>query len=166
MHRHSYIGTKLSRPRGQRLALLRGLATSVILQESVTTTLAKAKAVVPMLEKTITKAKKGDLHSMRQVRSVLYTDAAARKLQQELAPLWKDRPSGHVRVIKAGWRLGDSAPLAVISLILPEKPQVLKPEVATEPKQAPKKPVAKKAPAKKPAVKKAAPKKKESNENA
>lgn len=121
MHRHAYQGKKLQRDRDQRRALLRGLVTSLVMYESIETTLAKAKAAAPYFERLVTKAKKGDLHSQRQTRSFLLTEVAAQKLMQELAPAFKQRTGGYTRVIKAGTRQGDSAPLARLSLVLPVK---------------------------------------------
>src|ERR1700679_2117629 len=86
MHRHGYQGTKFHRERDQREALLKGLAESLIIHESIETTLPKAKAVVPYVERLITKAKKGDLHNRRQVVSSLQTVESAHKLVDEIAP--------------------------------------------------------------------------------
>src|ERR1700712_2536040 len=86
MHRHGYKGKKFGRERDQRTALIVGLTESLIIRESIETTLPKAKALVSYAEKLITKAKKGDLHNRRQVVSGLSTVAAAHKLVDELAP--------------------------------------------------------------------------------
>ena len=86
MHRHGYQGRKLHRERDQRRALIKGLADSLVKYETIETTLPKAKEVVPYVEKLITKAKKGDLHSRRQVISGLQTLESAHKLVDELAP--------------------------------------------------------------------------------
>ncbi|HSX31204.1 MAG TPA: 50S ribosomal protein L17, partial [Candidatus Saccharimonadales bacterium] len=86
MHRHGYQGTKFHRERDQREALIKGLAESLILRGSIKTTLPKAKAVVPYVEKLVTKAKKGDLHNRRQVIAALQTLDAAHKLVDDIAP--------------------------------------------------------------------------------
>src|SRR6202167_4258653 len=98
MHRHGYKGTKFHRERDQREALIEGLADSLIIYESIETTLPKAKAVVPYVERLITKAKKGDLHNRRQVLSGLQTVASAHKLVDELAPKMTGRSSGHLKI--------------------------------------------------------------------
>ena len=121
MHRHAYQGRKLQRDRDARQALLRGLVTSLVMHESIKTTLAKAKEAAPLFERLVTKAKKGDLHNQRQIREVLLTEVAAQKLMLELAPAFKDRTGGYTRVLKIGSRRGDNAPMAVLSLVLPDK---------------------------------------------
>ncbi len=117
MHRHGYQGRKLHRETGPRQALIKGLADSLVIHESIETTLPKAKEVVPYLEKLITKAKKGDLHSRRQVLSGLQTVASAHKLVDEIAPKLKGRDSGHLRIAKTGLRRGDNAQLARVSFV-------------------------------------------------
>lgn len=117
MHRHQYIGRKLNRERDQREALLKGLAESLIKYESIETTLPKAKEVVPYVERLITKAKKGDLHSRRQVLSDLSTVEAAHKLVDQLAPKMMGRTSGHLRIEKSRTRRGDNAQLARVSFV-------------------------------------------------
>jgi large subunit ribosomal protein L17 len=126
--------------------LLKGLADSLVKYESIETTLPKAKEVVPYTEKLITKAKKGDLHSRRQIISDLQTIASAHKLVDEIAPKLKGRNSGHLRIIKTKLRRGDNAQMARVSFVddLAEAPVA---KAAT--------PVATKAPAAKPAAKKA-----------
>lgn len=117
MHRHGYKGRKLHRERDQREALIKGLADSLIKYESIETTLPKAKEVVPYVEKLITKAKKGDLHSRRQVISSLHTVATAHKLVDEVAPKLAGRTSGHLRIEKTRLRRGDNAQLARVSFV-------------------------------------------------
>ena len=117
MHRHGYKGRKLHRDDGQRTALLRGLAISLIEHGSIETTLPKAKEVVPFFETLITKAKKGDLHNRRQVISELDNIAAANTLIDELAPQLTVRNSGHVRVTRTRLRVGDNAQLASVSFV-------------------------------------------------
>jgi len=117
MHRHGYQGRKLDRERDQRRALIKGLADSLVKYESIETTLPKAKEVVPYVEKLITKAKKGDLHNRRQVLSGLQTVASAHKLVDEIAPKLSGRASGHLRIVKTGFRRGDNAQLARVSFV-------------------------------------------------
>jgi large subunit ribosomal protein L17 len=149
MHRHGYKGRKLHRERDQREALIKGLADSLIKYESIETTLPKAKEVVPYVEKLITKAKKGDLHSRRQVISSLHTVATAHKLVDEVAPKLTARNSGHLRIERTRLRRGDNAQLARVSFVdeLGEAP-VAKAVPKTAAAKADK-PAAKKTPAKK-----------------
>lgn len=117
MHRHGYQGTKFNRERDQRRALIKGLADSLIKYEKIETTLPKAKAVVPYVEKLITKAKKGDLANRRLIISKLQTVESAHKLVDELAPKMTGRSSGHLRISKTDLRRGDNAQLAVVSFV-------------------------------------------------
>lgn len=117
MHRHGYKGRKFSRERDQRRALLKGLATSLVLHHKIETTLPKAKELVRYIEKIITKAKKGDLHNRRQVIAALSTQTAAFKLVDEIAPQLTGRTSGHVRVQRTRLRIGDGAQLATIEFV-------------------------------------------------
>lgn len=122
MHRHGYKGRKFGRERDQRRALLKGLATSLVEHGKIETTLPKAKELVRHIEKLITKAKKGDLASRRQVIAGLSTQAAAFKLVDEVAPQLKGRTSGHVRVQRTRIRKGDGAEMATISFVDELKP--------------------------------------------
>ncbi len=117
MHRHGHQGRKFHRERDQRRALIKGLADSLVKQESIETTLPKAKEVVPYVEKLITKAKKGDLHNRRQVISGLQTVASAHKLVDEIAPKLKGRSSGHLHIAKTVSRRGDNSQLARVSFV-------------------------------------------------
>ncbi len=117
MHRHGYQGTKFHRERDQREALIKGLAESLIIHESIETTLPKAKAVVPYVEKLITKAKKGDLHNRRQVLSALQTVATAHKLVDDIAPKLGGRNSGYFRIVRTDHRRGDNAEMARVSFV-------------------------------------------------
>ena len=143
MHRHGYKGRKFHRERGPRRALIKGLAESLVRDEAIETTLPKAKEMVPYVEKLITKAKKGDLHSRRLVISALQTLTSAHKLVDDIAPKLQGRSSGHLRIEKTRLRRGDNTQMARVSFVddLKEAP-VAKP-VATA-----KKPVAKKLAAK------------------
>lgn len=156
MHRHGYKGTKFNREVGPRTALIKGLADSLIIYESIETTVPKAKAVVPYVEKLITKAKKADLHNRRQIISSLQTLESAHKLVDELAPKMAGRTSGYLRIKKTTHRRGDNTLLARVTFVddLKEAP-VAKPVVTqakAAPKPAPK--TATKTPVKKPPVKK------------
>lgn len=135
---HSRVKTtsKLSRVKSQRKALLKSLAYHLIMEESITTTKPKAKALIPFVEKLITRAKKGTLHSRRQVVSKLGNTEAADKLFEELLPKLKSRNSGHVRIKPAGFRQGDQAILSEVSLILdaPAAKTEKKPAQATKSK--------------------------------
>lgn len=117
MHRHGYKGTKFNRERDQREALIESLAEALIIHGSIVTTLPKAKAVVPYVEKLITKAKKGDLHNRRQVISKLQTVSSAHKLFDELAPKLAGRTSGHLRITREDNRRGDNAEMARVSFV-------------------------------------------------
>lgn len=117
MHRHGYKGRKFGRERDQRRALLKGLATSLVIHTKIETTLPKAKELVRYIEKVITKAKKGDLASRRQVIAALSTQAAAFKLVDEIAPQLTARSSGHVRVTRTRLRVGDGAQMATIAFV-------------------------------------------------
>lgn len=117
MHRHGYVGRKLSRERDQRLALVKGLATSLVMHGKIETTLPKAKELVRYIEKVITKAKKGDLANRSRVIAALSTKEAAFKLVDEIAPQLKGRTSGHVRVERTRLRVGDGAQMATIAFV-------------------------------------------------
>lgn len=136
MHRHGYQGRKFGRQRDQRKALIKGLADSLVIRESIETTLPKAKEVASYTEKLITKAKKGGLHNRRQVIAGLSTLEAAHKLVDDIAPKLKGRSSGHLRVEKTDIRRGDAAQLATVSFVddLKDKPKpVTKPKAAAKP---------------------------------
>lgn len=122
MHRHGYRGRKLGRQRDQRRALLKGLATSLVMEESIETTLPKAKELVRYIEKLITKAKKGDLANRRAVIAGLSTQVAAVKLVDQIAPQLTGRTSGHVRVERTRLRVGDGAQMAIVEFVDELKP--------------------------------------------
>lgn len=138
MHRHGYKGRKFGRERDQRRALVKGLATSFVMEERIETTLPKAKELVRYIEKLITKAKRGDLASRRQVIAGLDTQVAAFKLVDAIAPQLAGRTSGHVRVARTRLRVGDGAQMASVEFV-----DDLKPTVKAE-KPAAKKPATKK----------------------
>ena len=114
MHRHGYKGRKFGRERDQRRALLKGLATSLVIHGKIETTLPKAKETLRYTEKLITKAKKGDLHNRRQVMAKLGNIDAANKLVDIIAPQLSKRNSGHLRIERTRIRRGDAAQMATI----------------------------------------------------
>jgi large subunit ribosomal protein L17 len=109
-------GRKLHRERGQRIALLKTLATSLILKEKIKTTEAKAKELSPYIEKKITKAKAGDVTAKRYLAR-FFSEKAAKKLFAEIAPKYKERNGGYTRVVKLGRRKSDSSKMAIIELV-------------------------------------------------
>ncbi len=119
--RHRNAGFKLGRNTSHRRALLRNLVTSVIEEDRVVTTVAKAKAVRPLIEKMITLGKKGDLHARRQALAFLQTDASVARLFDVVAPRYGDRQGGYLRIIRKNFRVGDAAELAIIELLGAEK---------------------------------------------
>jgi large subunit ribosomal protein L17 len=126
--RHKVAGRRLDRPTAQRLALYRNLVTSLLRHERLVTTEAKAKEIRGFAERVITLGKRGDLHARRQALAFLYDKNLVDKVFHELAPRYKDRPGGYVRLAHLGQRKGDAAPVAQIEL-LPA------PEVREEPKK-------------------------------
>jgi len=115
--RHRVGHRKLQRATGHRTALLRNLAASLIKHEQILTGVAKAKELRPYVEKLITLAKKGGLSNRRLADSRLKDDAQLAKLFEVLAERYKDRNGGYTRVIKAGFRASDAAPMAIIELV-------------------------------------------------
>ncbi|HVO61243.1 MAG TPA: 50S ribosomal protein L17 [Terriglobales bacterium] len=115
--RHKKAGWKLGRNTAHRRALLRNLVTSLILEERVETTLPKAKAMRPQVEKMITLGKRGDLAARRQAASYLMTGDAVTKLFDTVAPRFGDRNGGYLRIIRAAWQRGDGANKAYIELL-------------------------------------------------
>jgi len=115
--KHNRKGKTLDRKRGPRLALMRNLATSLVLYERMNTTLAKAKALRPVVEKLLTVGRSQTLTSRRQLARVLTTESAVNKVLQELGPRYAKRPGGYTRIIKLGTRQGDGAEIAQIQLV-------------------------------------------------
>jgi len=115
--RHRSGHRKLNRTASHRKALFASMATALIKHEQITTTLPKAKELKRVVDKLITLGKKGDLHSRRLAISRLRDQDTARKLFDTLGPRYKERDGGYTRVLKAGFRYGDSAPMAVIELV-------------------------------------------------
>lgn len=117
MHRHGYKGRKLGRKKDQRRALMKSLADSLIINQTMETTLAKAKEVGPYVENLITHAKKGNLANRRYIISKLNTIEASNKLFDNIAPQLTSRNSGYLRIKRSGLRKGDNAQLAKISFV-------------------------------------------------
>ena len=115
--RHRSGGRKLQRTSAHRIALFRNMSAALIKHEQITTTLAKAKELRPYVEKLITLAKKGGLSNRRLAHARLLDDAQLIKLFDVLAERYKDRAGGYTRIIKAGYRASDAAPIAVIELV-------------------------------------------------
>ena len=115
--RHKYAGYKLKRPVDSRNALLRNLTTSVIENERIVTTVPKAKAVRPWVEKMITLAKQDTLHSRRQAAMILRTPASVKKLFDTLGTRFGQRNGGYTRITKLGPRKGDGAEQAMLELV-------------------------------------------------
>ena len=115
--RHKYAGRKLQRTSAHRVALLRNMAAALIKHEQITTTLAKAKALRPYVEKLVTLGKRGGLANRRLAMSRLMDKGQLPKLFDVLAPRYAERGGGYTRVIKAGIRASDAAPMAVIEFV-------------------------------------------------
>ena len=115
--RHARGYRRLNRTHEHRKALFANMAGSLIEHEQIKTTLPKAKELRPIVEKLITLAKRGDLHARRQAASQLKQDMHVAKLFEVLGARYKDRQGGYVRILKAGFRYGDMAPMAIIELV-------------------------------------------------
>jgi large subunit ribosomal protein L17 len=115
--RHGSGHKKLNRTASHRQAMFANMAASLIKHEQIVTTLPKAKALRPVVERLVTLAKKGDLSARRLVLSRMRDETQTKKLFDTLAPRYKARPGGYTRVLKAGFRHGDNAPLAVIEFV-------------------------------------------------
>ena len=115
--RHGMSGRKLNRTSTARKALFISLAHALLKHEQIKTTLPKAKYLRPIAEKLVTLGKRGDLHARRQAISYLKDEKIVGKLFSTLAERYKDRQGGYTRVLKAGFRYGDAAPMAIIELV-------------------------------------------------
>ena len=115
--KHKIKGKKLNRTSSHRKALFKNMAQAIIKHEQIITTLPKAKTMKPIVEKLITLAKKGSLHAKRQAYSKLRDDKMVTKLFGTLATRYADRAGGYTRVLKAGYRYGDAAAMAVLELV-------------------------------------------------
>ncbi len=115
--RHKLKGRKFSRTSSHRKAMLANMAVALVMNEQIKTTLPKAKDLRPYVEVLVTKAKKGDLASRRRIISIIKDPAAADKLIKTLATRYDGRPGGYLRIMKAGFRYGDAAPMAYIEFV-------------------------------------------------
>ena len=115
--RHGFKKRTLNKKIAHRRAMFANLASALTKHEQIKTTLPKAKELSPVFEKLITKAKVGDLHARRQLLSFLRDEAMVEKMIAVLAPRYKERKGGYVRVLKAGFRFGDCAPMAIVELV-------------------------------------------------
>jgi large subunit ribosomal protein L17 len=115
--RHKVAGYKLGRTTSHRRAMLRNMVTSIIMEERIETTVIKAKAVRPSVEKMITLGKKGDLAARRQAAAYLMTPDAVTKLFDTVAPRFGDRKGGYTRIVRGTWRKGDGTDKAFIELL-------------------------------------------------
>jgi large subunit ribosomal protein L17 len=115
--RHAKTHRKFNRRSDHRQAMLANLAASLIKHEQILTTLPKAKDLRPVVEKLVTLGKRGDLHARRQAIARMRDAAMVKKLFEVIAPRYKERAGGYTRVLKAGFRYGDSAPVAVIEFV-------------------------------------------------
>src|SRR5437868_8895805 len=115
--RHGNAHRKLNRTHEHRRAMFANMAAALIKHEQIVTTLPKAKDLRPIIEKLVTLGKRGDLHARRQAIAQMRDIAMVKKLFEVLGPRYKDRNGGYTRVLKAGFRYGDSAPVAVIEFV-------------------------------------------------
>jgi large subunit ribosomal protein L17 len=110
-------GRRLGGSSAHQKAMMGNLVASLIAAEGIVTTQAKAKAMRPVAEKIITKAKKGGLHNHRQILAYLRDQEIADKLMEDVGPRYADRPGGYTRILKVGHRAGDAAPVSIIELV-------------------------------------------------
>lgn len=115
--RHRKAGRKLNRTSSHRKAMFANMSAALIKHEQIVTTLPKAKELKPIMDKLITLGKRGDLHARRQAIAKVRDEAMVAKLFDTLAARYQERQGGYTRVLKAGFRHGDSAPVAVIELV-------------------------------------------------
>ena len=115
--RHGIAGRKLNKTSSHRLAMFANMSAALIKHEQITTTLPKAKELRPFVEKLVTLGKNGSLHARRQAMSKVRDETQVKKLFDTLAPRYSDRAGGYIRIMKAGFRYGDNAPMAVIEFV-------------------------------------------------
>jgi large subunit ribosomal protein L17 len=115
--RHGFRGRRFNRSAEHRKAMFANMAQALIKHEQITTTLPKAKDLRPVVEKLVTLGKRGDLHARRQAIAQIKDVALVGKLFAVLGPRYKERSGGYLRIMKAGFRFGDNAPLAVIEFV-------------------------------------------------
>lgn len=114
-HGHGYA--KLGMKSAHRMSVLRNMATSLVINERIKTTVPRAKELRRVIDKLMTLGKRGDLHARRQVASFVFDDEATSKIFKELSARHKDRPGGYTRILKLGYRQGDGAELAAIEFV-------------------------------------------------
>ena len=137
--RHGMSGRKLNRTTSHRLAMFRNMVTSLLDHERIFTTIPKAKELRRWTDWMITLGKRGDLHARRQAQSLVRSKDIVHKLFAEIAPRFQDRQGGYTRIVKAGYRRGDAAPMCLIELVsdkgqVPrQKAKTKKPEPTREP---------------------------------
>ena len=115
--RHGFRGRRFNRTSEHRLAMFANMSAALIKHEQIVTTLPKAKDLRPVVEKLVTLGRRGDLHARRLAMSQIRDEAMVKKLFEVLGPRYKGRPGGYCRVLKAGFRYGDNAPMAVIEFV-------------------------------------------------
>jgi len=115
--RHGNTNRKLNRTSAHRKAMFANMSASLIKHEQIVTTLPKAKELRPIVEKLITLGKRGDLHARRQAIAQMRDETQVQKLFATVGPRYKERQGGYIRILKAGFRYGDNAPMAVIELV-------------------------------------------------
>lgn len=115
--RHRKSGRQLNRNSSHRKAMFKNMVNSLFLHETIRTTLPKAKELRRLVEPLITKAKTDNIANRRNAFSKLRNNALVAKLFTQLGPFYKDRPGGYIRILKAGFRTGDKAPMAIIQLV-------------------------------------------------
>lgn len=115
--RHGFAGRRLNRTSSHRRAMFQAMSCSLLKHEQIKTTLPKAKELRPIVEKLITMARSGSLHARRLAVSRLQDYSVVQKLFDDIAPRFASRPGGYVRIMKAGFRYGDAAPMAVIEFV-------------------------------------------------
>ncbi|MDR0640717.1 MAG: 50S ribosomal protein L17 [Holosporales bacterium] len=115
--RHGFARRRLNRTSSHRKAMFKAMSCSLLKHEQIKTTLPKAKELRPIVEKLITLAREDTLHARRLAMARLQDTEIVRKLFDDIAPRFKDRPGGYVRIVKAGFRYGDAAPVAFIELV-------------------------------------------------
>jgi large subunit ribosomal protein L17 len=130
--RHKMSGRKLNRTTAHRRALFANMAKALIESESIKTTLPKAKELRSYVEKLITKSRDNSLHIRRQLLATLGCEKNVSKLMNVISPRFSERPGGYTRVVKAGFRYGDNAPMAVIQFVDYKVPEIVEETVEQE----------------------------------
>ncbi len=132
--RHACAGRQFGRNSGHRKALLKMLVASLLRNEKIETTIARAKEIRPLAEKMITLAKRGDLHARRQAMSFIQDEAVVRGLFSDIAPRFTSRAGGYTRIVPTRRRMGDAAPMAVIELVELQKQEASAPAAGSKKK--------------------------------